>query len=115
MESEELDDLVRRTFDLIPKTDMADYWVDYLHMCDALFLSTHANHSATNLQDLIDSQRAMLPWLTIYDNNQYSRWLGSLTSGACWQHYQRTVAISWRIISHIPLPVIHTPGKRLIC
>ena len=75
MESEELDDLVRRTFDSIPKTDMADYWVDYLHMCDALFLSTHANHSATNFQDLIDSQRAMLPWLTIYDNNQYSRWL----------------------------------------
>ena len=68
MESEELDGLVRRT-------DMADYWMDYLHMCGAMFLSTHANHSATNLQDLIDSQRAMLPWLTIYDNNKYSRWL----------------------------------------
>ena len=28
-----------------------------------------------HFKDLIDSQRAMLPWLTIYDNNQYSRWL----------------------------------------
>ena len=28
-----------------------------------------------HFKDLIDSQRAMLPWLTIYYNNQYSRWL----------------------------------------
>ena len=44
-------------------------------MWDALFLSIHANHCANAFQDLIDSQRGMLPWLTIYDNNQYSRWL----------------------------------------
>ena len=44
-------------------------------MCDALFLSIHANHCTNAFQDLIDSQQAMLPWLTIYDNNQYSRWL----------------------------------------
>ena len=28
-----------------------------------------------HFKDLIDSQRVMLPWLTIYDINQYSRWL----------------------------------------
>ena len=75
IQNEELDNLVKRTFDSMPKTDMADYWADYLKMCDALFSSTHANQSATNLQDLIDGQRAMLPWITIYDNNHYSRYL----------------------------------------
>ena len=33
-----------------------------------------------HFKDLIDSQRAMLPWLTIYDNNQYSRCLPYFSS-----------------------------------
>ena len=54
---------------------MAEYWKNFLSMCDALFLSILANHCTNAFQDLIDSQRAMLPWLTIYDNIWYSYWL----------------------------------------
>jgi hypothetical protein len=75
MENEEIENLVASTFESISMTDMAVFWLDFLQMCDALFLSTHANHAAKNLQDMVDSQRAMLPWLGAYDNNNYFRWL----------------------------------------
>ena len=71
----EVNDLITGIFPSVTMSDMAEYWKDFLSMCDALFLSIHANHCTNAFQDLIDSQRAMLPWLTIYGNNQYSRWL----------------------------------------
>ena len=54
-ENAELDELVTNMFATVPNTDMVNYWKDFLWMCDALFLSIHANH------DLINSQHAMLP------------------------------------------------------
>ena len=56
-------------------SNMAEYWKCFLSLCDAFFLSIHANHCTNAFQDMIDSQPALLPWLTIYDNNQYSRWI----------------------------------------
>ena len=73
MDLNEINDLITGIFPSVTMCDMAEYWRDFLPMCDALFLSIHANIYA--FQDLIDSQRALLPWLTIYDNSQYSRWL----------------------------------------
>ena len=75
MEHAELTELISNMFAAVPSSDMADYWKDFLSMCDALFLSIHANHVVNSFDDLINSQHAILPWLTIYDNNQYSRWL----------------------------------------
>ena len=75
MDLNEINDLVTGIFPSATMSNMAEYWKDFLSMCDALFLSIHANHCTNAFQDLIDSQQAMLPWLTIYDNNQYSRWL----------------------------------------
>ena len=54
---------------------MAEYWKVFLSMCDALFLSIYANHCINVFQDLVDCQQVVLPWLTIYDNNQCSCWL----------------------------------------
>ena len=71
----EVNDLITGIFPSVTMSDMVEYWKDFLSMCDALFLSIHANHCTNVFQDQIDSQRAMLPWLTIYDNNQYIRWL----------------------------------------
>ena len=67
-----VNDLITGVFSSVIISDMAEYWKDFLSMCDALFLSIHANHctNAFQFQDLIDSQRAMLPY-----NNQYYRWL----------------------------------------
>ena len=75
MDLNQINDLITGTFPSVIMSDMAEYWKDILSMCDALFLYIHAKHCTNAFQDLIDSQRSMLPWLTIYDNNQYSRWL----------------------------------------
>ena len=75
MDLNEINDLITGIFPSFTMSDIAEYCKDFLSMCDTLFVSIHANHFTNAFQDLIDSQRSMLPWLTIYDNNQYSRWL----------------------------------------
>ena len=65
MDFSEINDLITGTFPCVIMSDMAEYWKDLLSMCDALFLSIHANHCTNAFQDLIDSQRAMLPWLAL--------------------------------------------------
>ena len=54
--------------------DMGDYWKDFFQMTDILMQSVHAVH-AINLDEYINSLRAMLPWLIVYDRNNYGRWL----------------------------------------
>ena len=63
-------------------SDVAEYWKDFLFIV-VLFLSIHAHCGTNTFQDLIDSQRATIPWFTIYDNNQYSRWLPYFLVSAC--------------------------------
>ena len=48
-------------FPSVTMSDMAEYWKDFLSMCDALFLFIHANPCTNAFQDLIDSQQIMLP------------------------------------------------------
>ena len=71
----DLNDLITGIVPPVTMSDMAEYWKDILSMCESLFPSIPAHHCTNAFQDLIDSQRAMVPWLTIYDNNQYSCWL----------------------------------------
>ena len=97
MEFDEVNSLTTCLFSSVTVSDMADFWKDFLSMCDALFLSIHANHCTDNFQDLIDSQRAMLPWLTIYDNNQCSRWLPYF----------------WLVLSNLPKGSREFLGRRL--
>ena len=73
MNLNKVNDLITGIFPSVIMSDMAEYWKDFLSLCDTLFLSVHANHCTNAFQDLIDSQRTMLPRLTIYDNNQYPR------------------------------------------
>ena len=61
MDLNEVNDLITSIFLSVPMSDMAEYWKEFLSMCDALFLSIHANHCTNAFQDLIDSQLAMLP------------------------------------------------------
>jgi len=53
---------------------MAHYWKDFLSMTDALMQNVHAVH-ACNWDEFVSSLCAMLPWLMVYNNNQYGRWL----------------------------------------
>ena len=75
MDLNEINDLITGIFPSVTMPDMTEYWKDFLSIRDALFLSIHANHCSNAFQDLIDSQRAIPPWLTIYDNSQNARWL----------------------------------------
>ena len=43
-------------------------------MTDALMQSVHAIPDV-NLEEYINSQRSMLPWMVAYDNKNYARWL----------------------------------------
>ena len=65
-----VNDIITGIFPSVIISDMTEYWKDFLCVCDALFPSIHANQCTNAFQDLIDSQRAMLPY-----NNQYYRWL----------------------------------------
>ena len=56
-------------------------------MSDALLISIYTNHCTNAFEYLIDRQRVMLPWLTVYDNNQYSCRLSYF--GQCLQIFQR--------------------------
>ena len=72
MDLNEVNDLITGIFPSVTMSDMAEYWKEFSSMCGVLFLSIHANHCANAFQDLIDSRRVILPWLTIYDKNLYS-------------------------------------------
>ena len=43
-------------------------------MTDALMQNVYVVHNC-NWDEFVSSLRAMLPWLMVYDNNQYGRWL----------------------------------------
>ena len=75
MDLNDVNDLIAGIFPSVTMFEMVEYWKNFSSMCDALFLSIPANHCNNAFQDLIDSQRVMLSWSTIYDNNQYSCWL----------------------------------------
>ena len=63
MDLNETNDLIAAISQSVTMSDMAEYWKDFLSMCDALLLYIHANHCTNAFQELIDSQWAMLPWL----------------------------------------------------
>ena len=71
MDLNEINDFITGIFPSVTMSDMAEYWKDFFSMCDALFYLFMLTIVLMHFKDLIDSQRAMLPWLTIYDNNQY--------------------------------------------
>ena len=53
---------------------MADFWLSFLDMVDVLMMNVHAIHSC-NWDEFLSSMCKMLPWLMIYDNDKYGRWL----------------------------------------
>ena len=73
-DSEEIERIVNNIFSNVNGSDMADYWKDFIQMTDILMQSVHAIH-AINLDEYINSVRAMLPWLIVYDRIFYGRWL----------------------------------------
>ena len=69
-----VDTLINNMFDKIEKTDMACYWLDFMTMVEILMMNVYAIHTC-NWDEFLTSLREMMPWMVIYDQTHYGRWL----------------------------------------
>jgi hypothetical protein len=69
-----LDALVNSMFENIERTDMACYWLDFMTMVEILMMNVNAVHTC-NWVEYLTSLHKMMPWMVIYDQNNYGRWL----------------------------------------
>ena len=53
---------------------MADYWLSYMEMVEILTMNIYSLKTR-NWNMYKDSLRLMIPWMQIYDNNNYGKWL----------------------------------------
>ncbi len=65
--------LIGSMFDAVEASDMAKYWLDFMTMVEALMMNVHA--VPCNWEEYLTSLREMMPWLMIYDQTNYGRWL----------------------------------------
>ena len=67
---------VDQVFDNIEKSKdaMAMYWVSFMRMTEILMMNLQALRTQ-NWDEFKSSLRMMIPWMQIYDNDKYGRWL----------------------------------------
>ena len=72
----EISRFVEAAFSMVEQTEssMTTYWLSFTEMVEALLLNIHALRTQ-DWDAFKCSLRMMLPWLQIYDNNKYGRWL----------------------------------------
>ena len=76
LQDAEFDTFVQGAFERIREGDspMARFWLSFVDMVETLIMNIHALRTQ-NWDEFKASLRMMLPWLRIYDNDKYSRWL----------------------------------------
>ena len=72
-----IDALIDRMFVEDESSDMANYWHSFMMMVEALMINVWAVHKC-NWEQYFESLREMMPWMVIYDQTNYGRWLPSL-------------------------------------
>jgi len=55
-------------------SSMVKYWLSFMSMVEVLMLNIHAVKTR-NWDEFKASLRMMMPWLHVYDNDRYARWL----------------------------------------
>jgi len=55
-------------------SSMAKYWMSFLEMTEILMMNLHALRTQ-NWEEFNGSLRLMLPWMQIYDNDKYGKWI----------------------------------------
>ncbi len=111
-DDDDLNSLIANMFTQVEDCDMAHYWRDFLSMTDALMQKVHAVHIC-NWDEFVSSLRAMLPWLTAYDNNQYGRWLPDFWA---MQHLFLLIRLPFFVLTLLsPLQVTPTQTWRGTC
>lgn len=69
-----IDSLINSTFEKIEKTDMSKYWLDFMTMVEILMMNVYVVHTC-NWKEFLTSLRQMMPWMMLYDQVNYGRWL----------------------------------------
>eukprot|EP00794_Sanderia_malayensis_P000931 gene931-241_t len=74
--SQEFSNFISKAFEQLEHSEshMAKYWLSFLEMVEILMQNIHALRTQ-NWEEFKISLRSMLPWMQIYDNNKYGRWL----------------------------------------
>ena len=72
----EFSSFVERAFESAEKSDspMARFWLSFLQMVEILIMNIYALRTQ-DWDSFKASLRMMLPWMRIYDNDKYSKWL----------------------------------------
>ena len=76
LENEELTSFVTKAFESVEASDspMARFWLSFMDMVEILLMNIHALRTQ-DWDSFKASLRMMFPWLRIYDNDKYSKWL----------------------------------------
>ena len=74
--NEDFKKFVRNSYEIIEGQDspMANFWFTFMEMVEILMMNIHSLRTQ-NWESFKCSIRLMLPWLVIYDNNNYGKWL----------------------------------------
>ncbi|MES9882370.1 MAG: hypothetical protein ABW185_15975 [Sedimenticola sp.] len=66
--------LLDSLFHMPEGSDMGTYWLEFMAMVEVLVMNVHAVHTC-NWDEYLVSLREMMPWMMIYDQTNYGRWL----------------------------------------
>ena len=68
--------IIDQTYKIIVKmkSPMANFWLSFMNMVEILIMNIHSCRTQ-NWNLFKSSIRLMLPWLIIYDQNKYGKWL----------------------------------------
>ena len=75
----ELQDLVKTLFTNFEAAPLAEFWISFLEMVEILTQNIHAIRTG-NWSEFKSSLKLMLPWMQIYDNDRYGRYLPDFTA-----------------------------------
>ena len=73
-ENSSFNEFICKSYDIIAKTPMAEYWLSFMEMVEILVMNIHSLKTKNWIQ-FKQSIRLMIPWLQIYDKVHYGKWL----------------------------------------
>lgn len=77
--NEELKILVGTLFEDCDDAPLAEYWISFMEMVEILTQNIHAIRTS-NWGEFKSSLKLMLPWMQVYDNDRYGRYLPDFTT-----------------------------------
>ena len=78
-ENSSFNEFICKSYDIIAKTPMAEYWLSFMEMVEILVMNIHSLNTKNWIQ-FNQSIRLMIPWLQIYDKLHYGKWLPEVWS-----------------------------------